>query len=462
MKALLKKIVPKSILNVGHLFYAWFGAMRYRHPSEKLFVIGVTGTSGKSTTVFLLRQFLEAAGYVVGSLSTIDFSIAGKNRLNDQKMTMLGKMQIQKYLREMVESRCQIAIIETTSEGRVQHRHRWIAYDAMVLTNLYPEHIESHGSFKKYKQAKLDIFYNAARYRAGRKNAETIGFPNLKKKNSTSLQKMCFVNGDIAEAEEFLSAGSFDARYVFGTRKTSDLSIGYFQLSNIQTEKNGISFLIQNKRFETPLFGRHNAMNMTAAVAVAETVGVSASLLQKKAKILEQIPGRIEFIAESRPFGFDVIVDYAFEPKAMEALYGVVLQREPKRIIHVFGSTGGGRDKARRQILGAYIGERANLCIITDEDPYDENPLDIINTVFEAVRQTGKQEGKSVWKIFDRRDAIEEAVGLAAPGDLVLITGKGSEQAMCVAHGKKIPWDDRAIVRQALEKRKKLCHEHQK
>ena len=273
---------------------------------------------------------------------------------------------------------------------------------------------------------------------------------------------MCFVNGDIAEAEEFLSAGSFDARYVFGTRKTSDLSIGYFQLSNIQTEKNGISFLIQNKRFETPLFGRHNAMNMTAAVAVAETVGVSASLLQKKAKILEQIPGRIEFIAESRPFGFDVIVDYAFEPKAMEALYGVVLQREPKRIIHVFGSTGGGRDKARRQILGAYIGERANLCIITDEDPYDENPLDIINTVFEAVRQTGKQEGKSVWKIFDRRDAIEEAVGLAAPGDLVLITGKGSEQAMCVAHGKKIPWDDRAIVRQALEKRKKLCHEHQK
>ena len=148
----IRKLFPKPIRNLWHLLLAWFGAVKYRHPSEKILVIGITGTSGKSSTIFFLRQLLEDSGYKVGSLSTIDFYIAGESKLNDQKMTMLGRMQIQKYLRLMVDKGCQIAIVETTSEGAVQYRNRFINYDLMVLTNLYPEHIEAHGSFENYKR----------------------------------------------------------------------------------------------------------------------------------------------------------------------------------------------------------------------------------------------------------------------------------------------------------------------
>ena len=138
----IKKIFPKSILNLRHLFFAWYGAWKYNQPSEDLIVIGITGTSGKSSTVYFMRKCLEALGYTVGSLSTIDFYIDGQDQLNNQKMTMLGKMQTQKYLRKMVKAGCDIAIVETTSEGAVQYRDRYICYDFMILTNLYTEHIE--------------------------------------------------------------------------------------------------------------------------------------------------------------------------------------------------------------------------------------------------------------------------------------------------------------------------------
>ena len=218
----IKKIIPKGLLNLRHLWYAWYGSRKYGRPSEKLLVIGVTGTSGKSTTVFMLRQLLESAGFKVGSLSTIDFHIAGENKLNDQKMTMLGKMQIQKYLREMVDKDCEIAILETTSEGAVQYRNRCINYDIMILTNLYPEHIESHGSFENYKKAKLGIFRRASTGR--RKVLTNPKFESLHSDGSGEIEKIAMVNGDIAESEEFLGAGWFGSWLVFGkTEKTNTL-----------------------------------------------------------------------------------------------------------------------------------------------------------------------------------------------------------------------------------------------
>src|SRR3989338_1000635 len=180
IKSGLKKIIPKKVLNLRHLFFAWYGAYKYAFPSEDLLVIGITGTSGKSSTTYFLRQMLEVQGFKVGSLSTIDFYVAGGNKLNDQKMTMLGKYKIQKYLRQMVDKKCDIAIVETTSEGRVQHRHRFINYDMMMLTNLYPEHIESHGSFENYKQAKLDLFKYVASCR--RKKIQDYFLPDGKKR----------------------------------------------------------------------------------------------------------------------------------------------------------------------------------------------------------------------------------------------------------------------------------------
>jgi UDP-N-acetylmuramoyl-L-alanyl-D-glutamate--2,6-diaminopimelate ligase len=435
--SLLKKMVPKEIRDFKHLWYALYGAVKYKHPSEELLVIGVTGTSGKSTTIFLLRQLLEHAGYKVGSLSTIDFYINGKNKLNDEKMTMLGKMKTQEYLAEMVDKGCEVAIVETTSEGQLQFRDRYIAYDFMVLTNLYPEHIEAHGSFANYKQAKLDIFRRAG----SRKN---------KILENKEIIKTAFINSDIAEAEEFLHAGNWQKKILFGTKKSNLTSDEEFVCGSVESDENGLHFTVGEYRFDPDLFGAHNAMNILITIAIARQLQINWNVIQKAVHNFKNAPGRNEFIPEAEKFGFKVIVDYAFEPKAMAGLYSVVDLLKPKRIIHVFGSTGGGRDVSRRFTVGKLVGEKADICIITNEDPYDDDPKKIMEDVASAVRKTGKRDGSNLFIIPDRREAIRRALQIADMGDLVLVTGKGCEQAMCVAGGRKIPWDDREIVREEL------------
>ncbi len=418
---MIKKLLPKFIKNFIHLFYAWYGVFKYKHPSEEMLVIGITGTTGKSSVIHFLRQVLEHAGYKVGSLSTVDFYVGGEEKLNDQKMTMLGKMQIQKYLREMVDKKCDIAIVETTSEGRLQHRHRFINYDMMVLTNLYPEHIESHGSFENYKQAKLDIFKYVSKCK--------------RKKNG----KIAIVNGDSEYADEFLQY-NFDQKIKFDTKD-----------KNIKVSKDGLHFETHGYHFNAPLYGKHNVENLLGVINIVRVMDMPWQDIQNAIEKLTSPPGRIEFIKEAEEKGFQVIVDYAFEPGAIKGLYSVVELLKPKRVIHVFGSTGGGRDIERRFTVGEFVGTRADICIVTDEDPYNDDPMIIINDVAGAVEKTGKEVDKDLFKVLDRRQGIEMGVKMAKEGDLVLVTGKGSEQAMCVAGDKMIPWDDRQIVRDSLK-----------
>ncbi len=412
MKSLLKKIIPKKLLSRYHFLLAWLAAVVYGHPSEKLLVVGITGTSGKSSIVYFLKQILETAGYKVGVLSTVEFCVAGKCVLNDKKMTMLGRMQTQKFLREMVRAGCQIAIVETTSEGYLQYRHRFINYDVAVLTNLYPEHLEAHGGFENYKTAKLGIFKHVARCR----KKVLPGAP---------VEKIAIVNGESKYADEFL-AFPFDKKIKFTVADALPNSI----------------------------LGEHTPMNVAAALTVTRELGVDEAVLKQTAPNLKGVPGRIELIPEAEVHGFRVIVDYAFEPVALAALYKVVTQLQPTRVIHVLGSCGGGRDAAVRSVKGQFAAEHAEIVIVTNEDPYDDDPMEIIEDVAKGV-ETAISSQPSVHsiellKILDRREAIEKALSLAQKGNLVVITGKGSEQAMCVAGGKKIPWDDRKIVRELL------------
>ena len=439
MKNLLKKLIPKRLLNLRHLFFAWYGSVKYKHPSEELMVIGITGTSGKSTTAYLLRQILESAGMSVGSLSTIDFYVAGEEKLNDQKMTMLGKMQIQKYLREMVDKKCDVAIVETTSEGRVQYRHSFINYDMMALTNLYPEHIDSHGSFEAYKQAKLDIFEYVSKCKVKILENTLIGEHSNTKGR---IPKTAIVNAKSEYKDEFLQF-DFNQKMTFGD-----------EIKNVEVREDGLHFSFEDKQFQAPLYGEHNVMNIVLALRIARAWLLDWEVLQKAVANLKPIPGRIEFIDEAEEKGFQAIVDYAFEPVAMEKLYKVVELLKPiGRIIHVFGSTGGGRDRDRRFKLGEMIGQKADICIVTDEDPYEDDPQEIIDDVAGVVIKQGKEINKNVFKILDRKEAIGKAIEMAEKGDLILITGKGSEQGMCVAGGKMIVWDDRKIVRDFIVKK---------
>lgn len=454
MKKIIKKIIPKKLLNLRHFFWSWWGSVKYHHPSEELLVIGVTGTSGKTSTIHFLRQVLEHVGYKVGSLSTADFYVDGKLKLNDQKMTMLGKMQIQKYLREMVDKKCEIAIVETTSEGYLQYRHQFINYDIILLTNLYPEHIEAHGGFENYKAAKLGIFEYVSK---------------LKDKN---IGKTAIVNGKSEYAGEFLKFG-FEKKIMFGEipplvgevasraggvhlSKQNPLSASPYEgegllLSNIIVNKEGLSFTIGNEQYFAPLYGQHNAENLAGVIAAVKSLGINNEKIKQAIGKLTSPPGRLEFIPEANKFGFQVIVDYAFEPVALQKLYEVVALLEIKgKIIHVCGSTGGGRDKARREPIGKLVGEKANIVIVTNEDPYDEDPMDIIKQVSAGAQKVGKVLNKDLFEVLDRKEAIEKAIVMAQPEDLVLITGKGSEQKMCMANGKMIDWDDREVVRQFL------------
>lgn len=454
--------MKRKLKNSIHRFLELASAIRYKYPSRELFVIGVTGTSGKSTTVFLLRQMLEQAGYTVGSLSTIDFSIAGEKQLNDRKMTMLGRGENQRFLREMVSKGCDVAIVETSSEGALQHRHRFINYDTFVFTNLYPEHIEAHGSFENYKKTKLDILRHVAKqkkkFRFGQfVRMQVCQLHECPEKERVVVPKTIIAPLNSDHAEDVLSTG-FDGYYLFGrndipvyaSKKHIEAAAGVAFANHIQVTPTGIALTFEKRSVIVPMYGEHNAQNVLAVAAAALSLGIPWHTIFETISKFHNVPGRVEFIEEAGMFNFQVIVDYAFEPVAMAALYEVVDLLKPTRVIHVCSSTGGGRDVSRRDPIGRMAGSKADIVIVTDEDPYDEDPMRIIEAVAAGALAVGKKEGSTLFKILDRAEAIAQAVALAKQGDLVLVTGKGSEQAMCLADGKMIPWDDRTLVRKSL------------
>jgi len=423
---MIKKLIPKKLKNIYHLFWAWFGFVKYKNPAKDIFVVGITGTSGKSSSIYFLRLILESLGYKVGALSTVEFSIDGKVEENDKKMTMLGKMQIQKYLRKMVDKKCDFAIIEVSSEGVVQNRHKFINFDTILLTNLYPEHIESHGSFENYKNAKVKFFHDTSK---------------LKRKvlNKEKIIKTAIVNSNIKYYEEFLDL-DFENKIKFSAENIN---------SKINNE--GIEFDYNDENYKANIFGEYNVSNLIGIIKILESLKTKKDKIKEAIFKIKSVPGRIEFISEAEKFGFKIIVDYAFEPVALAELYKVVDLFEKNKIIHVFGSTGGGRDSSRRPKLGFLAGKNADVCILTDEDSYDENLLKIIEDVEKGVVKAAKILDKNYFKILDRKEAIKKAIDMAEEDDIILITGKGSEKMICKEKGKMIPHDDREVVREILK-----------
>ena len=440
-------IIPRRIFSKlqppYHFAMSFFAAIFCGFPSRNIIVVGVTGTTGKTTTIFMAAKMFAHAGVRVGYTSTALLSDGTTERLNDKKMTMIGRFFTQKMIGRMVKNGCRIALIETTSEGIRQFRHRFINYDTLVFTGLYPEHIESHGSFEKYKAEKQKLFAHLARCAH-----KTI--------SGKKIPKTIIVNGDDPHADDFLRYQA-DEKIIFSQNKNGrDVPIDAQKVryDDVTSDAAGTAFTFGRIRIHLPLLGDFTATNAAAAGCIGRTHGLSDEALKNGVESVRNIPGRLERIEERQLF--TVIVDYAFEPNAVTKLYDTVEKLHPQRIIHVLGSAGGGRDVARRAKIGALAGMRADNVIVTNEDPYDDDPMKIINDVFHGVLSAESpkkwQEGKNCFRIMDRRAAIEKALTFAREGDVVLITGKGSEQAICVREGKKIPWDDRRVVREILQR----------
>lgn len=423
IKAFLRRFVPDSLLGLYHLMMAHVAAIVYRHPSEQIVVVGVTGTNGKSSTVQYIGRILEQTGARVGWTTTAGFKVADKEWVNDKKMTMLGRFSTQKLLRTMVRAGCGYAIIETSSQGILQHRHIGIHYDVAVFTNLTPEHIEAHGGFEAYKAAKGKLFAELVEAR-------------VKVINGQPIKKASVVNALDEHAAYFLSFGAGEP-YTFGKN-----------VLDVEMSKNGTKFSLEGVKFVFKPIGRFNFENVLAAMSTCQALGLELSNISKAVADLEPVPGRLEVIDEGQ--SFTVIVDYAYEPFALAAVYDAIRLFDYKQLIHITGSAGGGRDVSRRAVLGKMSAEHDDMVIVTNEDPYDEDSMGIINDVADAALAHGKRDGVDLLRILDRQEAINKAISLAQPGDLVLITGKGSEPVMAVAHGRKIPWDDRAAARRAL------------
>jgi len=401
--------------------------VRFGHPSEKLIVIGVTGTNGKTTTVNLIARILEEEGLKVGYTSTATLNVDGKEYLNSAKMTMPSGWLLHKWMARMVRNKCECAIIEVSSEGLSQNRHAGIHFDIAVFTNLTPEHIEAHGGFENYKKAKGLLFTalnGPAKYLRGNKIPKTI-----------------VTNAD-SEHSEFYKSFKAENYVSYGVKNDAN-----FKTPGFKNSLRGLEFEIENTHIHLQLKGRFDVYNALCAIATASVLGVTPATCRTALEKVAVVPGRMEIIAE-KPFM--VLVDYAYEPEEMRQLYETVTAWPHRRIIQVLGPTGGGRDHSRISVLGKMAAENAEIVIVTTDDPYDENPQELAQRMAGGATSSGKSMNRDLFIMLDRRAAMHKAFSLAAEGDLVLVTGKGADQKMALAHGTYADWDDRKVARQEL------------
>ncbi len=409
-----EKIIPIKVYRllqpVYHFLLAATGVVIYRKPSRKIYVIGVTGTKGKSSTSEFVNAVLESAGKKTALLSTIRLKIGNESNPNLYKMTMPGRFVIQKFLHDAVKAGCNYAVIEMTSEGARFFRHIGIELDALIFTNLSPEHIESHGSFEKYKTAKLRLIKSLAK--------------------STKPHRISIANIDTKHGFSFLI-------------HTVDKNIPYsIKDVTILSETNTGSIIsYKDTTISIPLPGKFNVANALAAIKLGDELTIPMDTIKSGIESLTQIRGRVERVDCGQ--NFTVVVDYAHTDDSLRKLYEAY---SSSRKIAVLGACGGGRDVWKRPILGKIADDLCDEVIITNEDPYDEDPLKIVNDVASGVTK------HTPLIIMNRRDAIRESFRIARAGDTVFISGKGTDPYIMGPNNTKEVWDDARVAREELER----------
>lgn len=412
MKRFFSRLVPQNVKNVYHLAQAVIACAYFGFPAKRLKVIGVTGTNGKTTTTQMIARILGCGGKKVALASTISFQIGERKWTNASKFTTLSPWKLQRFLRDAAQEGCEYAVIETSSHALDQNRVWGIPYAIAVMTNVTREHLDYHKTMEEYRTAKRRLFVIADKV---------------------------VVNADMEEPEYFHIAGKQAVTY-----SVKDPG-AHLYAEHIGLDFKGTEFIVDDVPFHLRLPGLFNIENALAALAVARLLGIDFMVAKEALENISGVPGRMELIENGT--GADILIDYAVTPDALEKLYASILPLKipGSKIIHVLGACGE-RDRGKRPIMGEIVSGYADVVILTNEDPYHEDPERIIDEIEAGVT---KKKGKDYFRVFDRRAAIHKALEMAEIGDIVLVTGKGAEEMMAVG-AERIPWNERKVIEEEL------------
>lgn len=411
----LSALVPQVLKNRAYHFPAAIVAnLAFGFPSRGMTVVGVTGTNGKTTTTKLIAAMLAEGGKKTAYASTIEYGIGEKRWVNASKFTTSSAWQLQKFLSDAKRAGCTHVVLETSSHALDQLRVWGISYTVAVMTNVTREHLDYHGTMENYRAAKRKLFDGA---------------------------EYAIVNADMEKPEEYFI--SDPAKTI--TYSTKDSKAGVMA-SEIEIDLSGSRFLALGTSFRLRLPGLFNVENALAAIATGKALDVDTETMKRALGNIAGIPGRMEMVTNDRQI--DILIDYAVTPDSFEKLYQVVMpMRIPgTKIIHVFGACGE-RDRGKRPMMGKIASENADVIILTNEDPYHEDPERIIDEIASGV---DRKNSERYFRILDRREAIAKGLSIAEAGDIVLVTGKGAEETMALGD-KRIAWKEREVIERILE-----------
>ena len=392
----------------------------YGHPARKLKLAGVTGTNGKTTTTFLIKHMCESAGLRCGLVGTVRYEIG--ERILPAIRTTPESLDLQELLAQIANAGCKAAAMEVSSHALAQDRTRGLEWDVAVFTNLTQDHLDFHRTMENYFDAKMELFTGLATQEQKRK-------------------PVAIVNIDDRYGQQLLD--KIDKRVAvvtYGMGLRAD-----FRASNYRAEFTGTSYQLdargKNYLVRLPLIGRFNVANSVAALAAANALGINLRTAVFSLAKSPQVPGRLELVPAKRQF--QVFVDYAHTPDALGNVLKTLRELEPHRLIAVFGC-GGDRDRQKRPLMAEMADRLADYSIITSDNPRKEDPNAIVAEIEKGFRSNHYE------KIVDRTKAINRAVALTRPRDIVLIAGKGHENYQEFAD-YTIPFDDIQVARRAIE-----------
>ena len=423
--------VPYIVTPDSRAALARAAAAFYGFPSHNLKLIGVTGTDGKTTTTTLIQALLASAGYKASMITTVGATIGDAFFDIGVHVTTPGAVELQSFLAQMVRAGTEYAILETTSHALDQLRVYQCAYDVAVVTNITHEHFDYHGSYERYRDAKAMLF---------RSLTTTYRKPGV--------PKISVLNADDASFEHLRRIDA-DIRLTYGLAHAAD-----FRAKDILHTSMGTTFTaltpVGDIRIEMPLLGEHNVYNALAAMAAGHSQGIPLEIIKQGLESVKSVVARMERVDCGQDF--DVFVDYAHTPNALDHILRSARALTQGQVIVVFGLSGGPRDKSKRPIMGEVAAKLADKIVITSVDWYAEDIDSIMAQIAAGCEKADRLEGVDYWCIADRKAGIGFGIGLAQGGDIVIIAGKGHERVISYNSVDR-PWDEFEAVRDSLRAR---------